>query len=397
MPRVCFYNIAAGVGGAERSLIGIVRGLLRSRYEPLVVTPVEGDLTERLRMYGVPVFVRPLPGIIGIGRYSGARDYLQALRGAFLVGYYRWWASLLREQRVDIVHTNSVKCTFLTAPMRLFRPRPRIVWHIRDVMRGRRRFFPIVDTLGCYVPDAIIANSDYTAAQFMRCRSRVVRLYNGLNLENYRRGTPEEKADFRNRWNIPQDRRIVGILGVLTPLKGHRVFLEAAREILKRHADTHFVVVGDEIYDTAGHRGYRRSLEDYARSLGIDNHVTFTGFVNKVERVLSTLDVAVQPSVEPESFGRVVVEAQASGVPVVASRIGGIPEIIRNNAVGTLVTPGSVAELVHGVCRYLESEDLYRRTSEAEYNYAREHFAIATVVDGLSTLYDRLLQGGASS
>ena len=391
MPRVCFFNIAAGFGGAERSLLEILRGLARSRYEPMLVTPVEGPLVDRARSLGVPAFVRPVGGLLQLGRYATPSDYLRALRSVFLVGYYRGWARFLRDERVDIVHTNSVKCTFLTAPMRAFRSRPRIVWHIRDVMRGKRRFFPLVDALGRYVPDAIVANSDYTAAQFSRARSRVVRIYNGLVLDDYRPATPGEKADFKRRWSIPVDRRLVGILGVLAPLKGHGVFLEAAKGILATRSDAHFLVVGDEIYDTAGHRGYRASLEDRARSLGIADRVTFTGFLDRVESVIPCLDVLVQASVEAESFGRVVVEAQVSGVPVVASRIGAIPEILRDPSLGMLVRPGDADAIARAVRHYLESDELRRRTADAARTDALARFSIVRVIDELSQLYDQLL------
>ena len=391
MPRVCFFNVAAGLGGAERSLLEMIRGLTATRYEPMLVTPMEGLLTERVRALGVPVSVRPLPGLLRLGRYASAADYLRASSGVFLAGYFRWWAKLLRENGVAIVHANSVKTMFLTGPMRLFRPRPRIVWHIRDVM-SRRRFFPLVDSLGACVPDAIIANSDFTAAQFRRCRPRVVRIYNGLVLDDYRPATVDEKAEFKRRWSIPESRRLVGILGVLAPLKGHRVFLEAAKGLLTAGADVQFVIVGDEIYDTAGHRGYRAELEALTRTLGIGDRVTFTGFVGEVERVLGCFDVLVQASIEPESFGRVVVEAQASGVPVVASRIGAIPEIIRDGSLGTLVRPGDPDDLARAVRRYLDSDDLRARTAEAARRRALDDFSVRRLVDELSRLYDRLLK-----
>jgi glycosyltransferase involved in cell wall biosynthesis len=280
--------------------------------------------------------------------------------------------------------------------MRMFRPRPRIVWHIRDVMRGKRRFFPLVDALGRYVPDAIVANSDYTAGQFRRCRSRVVRVYNGLILDDYRPASEGEKAAFKRRWDVPVERRLVGILGVITPLKGHRVFLDAARAILAKRDDVHFFVVGDEIYDTAGHRGYRKLLEGCAASLGLAGRVTFTGFLDPVETVLPCLDVLVQSSVEAESFGRVVVEAQASGVPVVASRVGAIPEIITSDDVGALVAPGSADEIVDAVLRYLADDALCRRVAAEGRRHAIENFSITRVIAELTHLYDGLLSGSAN-
>lgn len=392
MPKVCFFNIAAGFGGAERSLVEIIRGLAGTRYEPMLVVPVEGPLVETVRRLGVSVVVRPLPEfLIRLGRYASPTDYLRAAGSVMLISYYRWWEKFLHDESVDVLHTNSVKTTFLTAPMRRMRSRPRIVWHIRDVMRGRRRFFSVVDGLGRYVPDAIVANSDYTAAQFSRCRSRVVRIYNGLVLDDYRPASLEQKADFKRRWGIAPDKRVVGILGVITPLKGHYVFLDAAKSILGSRGDVHFVVVGDEIYDTAGHRGYRSELEERARGLGIASSVTFTGFLDDIERVIPCLDVLVQSSTEPESFGRVVVEAQASGVPVVASRIGAIPEIISSGDLGRLVTPGDSGEVARGVLDYLSSDELYRRVAARAREHAVAEFSIARVINELTALYDRLL------
>jgi glycosyltransferase involved in cell wall biosynthesis len=390
--KVCFFNIAAGLGGAERSLLEMIRGLLGTPYSPVVVVPVEGPLVERLSRLGVPVFVRPLPDfLMRLGRYARPRDYLRALSGVFLAGYYRWWTRFIREQSINIVHTNSVKTTFLTLPLRCMRRPPGIVWHIRDVMRGRRGFFSIVDALGRYVPDMVIANSDFTARQFSRCRSRVVRIYNGLVLDDFASADLARKADFKRRWKIPQRMRLVGTVGVISPLKGLDVFLKAAHDILKKRDDVHFFVIGDEIYDTTGHRGFRRSLQDAAARLGVAPSVTFTGFLDCIETVIGCLDVLVQASTEPESFGRVVVEAQASGVPVVASRIGAIPEIIADDGIGLLVRPGSVDELAGAVLRLLESDRLYHSVAGAARRHVGLHFSIERVIGELTRLYDGLL------
>jgi len=223
-----------------------------------------------------------------------------------------------------------------------------------------------------------------------------VRIYNGVVLGDYAAATPEEKAQFKRRWNVPESRRAVGILGVISPLKGHRVFLDAAKRVLASRVDAHFFVIGDEVYDTAGHRGRRAQLEQYAADLGIASRVTFTGFLDDVEKAIRCLDVLVQSSVEPESFGRVVVEAQASGVPVVASRIGALPEIVSDPSLGILVSPGSDAETADAVMRLLADPELHRRIAEAGRRNVVERFTVDRVVDDLVRLYDRLLAGKTS-
>ena len=132
----------------------------------------------------------------------------------------------------------------------------------------------------------------------------------------------------------PTGRLRIGILANLIPLKGHEDFLEMAAELTRRNVDAEYWIVGEDIHNT----GYRKVLDDRTAELGLVDRIRFLGFRSDVPAILNELDIVVCTS-HYEPFGRCVVEAMACGRPVVATNVGGIPEIIEDQVTGVLVPP----------------------------------------------------------
>jgi glycosyltransferase involved in cell wall biosynthesis len=160
---------------------------------------------------------------------------------------------------------------------------------------------------------------------------------------------------------------LVGVPGTLRPMKGHEFFLNAAVDVLSEIPDCHFGLTGH------GEASYRAELERQVRRLGIGARVRFLGTLEDMRAFYAACDVACIPS-RAEPFGRVVIEAFAAGVPVVASAVGGIRETVSHECNGLLVRYGDVGGLAAALVRLLTDEACRARLAEQAAKDAREHY-----------------------
>jgi glycosyltransferase involved in cell wall biosynthesis len=184
------------------------------------------------------------------------------------------------------------------------------------------------------------------------------------------------------------------MVAIFAPWKGQDVFLRAAKMVIERAARTRFVLVGDDIYDTAGHGGRRTQLEQLARELGIAEAVRFTGFLDEgIAAAYAGLDVMVHASTAPEPFGRTLIEAMAAGTAVIAANDGGVPEIIENEKHGLLTAPGNADALAAALLRLLSDRELRLRLSDQGRERVRSEFSEKAIGGKMMAVYDELLAG----
>src|SRR6267142_2819296 len=177
-------------------------------------------------------------------------------------------------------------------------------------------------------------------------RDRFEMIYNGVDLSRVN-SDPQLAMDFRNRYSIPTDRAIVTQVSWMIPEKGIADFLDTARLVLAQNRAVQFVLVGDGVN--------REQYMKDADALGIANHVTWTGMVEDPfgEGVFAAADVVCQFSRWEEVFGWMIAEAMAHGKPVVATRVGGIPELIEEGVSGHLVSRGDTTAMSERILRLL--------------------------------------------
>jgi glycosyltransferase involved in cell wall biosynthesis len=168
----------------------------------------------------------------------------------------------------------------------------------------------------------------------------------------------DEKRTRRAALGVPDGTPLVGIVGRLLPWKGQHNFLEAVALLRKQGVPLHAIVVGGNAYDLAP--GYEEALHAQARRLGIENDVTFTGHVSDGSEITQLLDVSVNASVR-EPFGLVLLEAMASGVPVVAVDAAGPSEILAHRRSGWLAPSDRPSDLAEGIGALLSDPELRDR------------------------------------
>ena len=211
-------------------------------------------------------------------------------------------------------------------------------------------------------------------------RSRFEMIYNGVDLSRVKTD-PQRAVDFRRRYSIPAERAIVTQVSWIIPEKGITDFLETARLVTQQNRNVQFVLVGDG--------AYREQYMKDAAAMGIEDRVTWTGMVEDPfgEGVFAAADVVCQFSRWEEVFGWMIAEAMAHGKPVVATRVGGIPELITDGVTGNLVDRGDTQAMSASILKLLADPALRARMGQAGRDTVSDKFDLRKNVAQLITSY----------
>lgn len=380
---ILYVHADAGMYGSGVCLLDLASRLPPDRYRPLVALPTEGPLADALRAHGVEVMTFPLGGM----RRTFRPDHIAGMLWQTLSGARRL-ASLVRERSVAIVHTN---CTHVLSGVIAAKltGRPDIT-HVRENILSPRLLSLPLARLFWLLSGHMIAMSAGAAREFLGERAshpKVRVILGGVDVQAFRPSA--EPAAARAALGWPEENLHVGIIARLAPWKGHPVFLEAAARIARMDPTVRFVIIGDS--DTPRNEAYREQLAALARGLAISDRVRWTGFVDPVQPLTAALDVVVLPSVKPEPFGKVIVEAMAMQRPVVATNHGGPPEILAHGG-GLLVPPGDPEALAAAIACLLSDTDRRLDTARVAREQAVERFDINLHVNAVVALYDELLR-----
>lgn len=188
------------------------------------------------------------------------------------------------------------------------------------------------------------------------------------------------RSAIRTHWGIEQKTKVVGSVGRLVPQKGYQYVLKAAPSILHHHPDVRFVFVGD------GRE--RANLEHLADRFNVRSKVLFAGDTDHPLSMMEAMDVFVLPSIF-EPFGQVLIEAMACSRPIVASRVGGIPEVVEDGVTGLLVPPRDPKALVEGILRLLDDEALARAMGAAGRKHVEERFRLSQMIDDVERSFQQ--------
>lgn len=364
-PILMISNHGEIVGGGEISLLGLLEGLDRARWCPVLAVPEEGAVAGRARSLGIAVHVVPLPGV----RRPGGG----VLRG--VVGLYR----LARTCGARLLHANGTRAMLYAAPAGRLARRP-VVWHVRVADPE-----PALDRILAALARAVVVNSEAVARRFAWARpGRVRTIPNGVDLARF--APREPPPALRPALGIPEGVPVVASVGRFVAYKGYDHLLEAVRLVLDARPDVHWVLVGDG--------ELRGALEARCRDLDLDARVRFTGWREDVPDLLALCAVFVLASLG-EHFGRVLVEAMAMARPVVATDAGGVPEIVVPGETGLLVPPAQPKALAEAVLALLEDPGRAAAVGAAGRRRAEAEFSLARHAAAVERLYQEILGGPA--
>jgi len=297
---------------------------------------------------------------------------------------------ILRYEHPDIVHTHTSKAgimgrwaAFLTGiPVIIHTPHGHVFWGYFG--RCKTLFYIILEKLTACITDKIIALTEQEKKDHLHfliaSEDKFSVVHSGINLDRFS-NLSVDPAVMKRELEIPEGNLVVGTAGRLTPVKGQRYLIEAARKIVDVKPDTTFVFLGDgELLN---------ELKNMAFRLGIRENVKFLGWRPDVAEVMSTFDIFVLPSLN-EGMGRVLVEAMAMGKPIVASDVGGIADLVVDGKNGFLVPAADVEIMVVRINDLLESAEKRKKMGENGKSRAA-NYSSNLMVKNIDQLYRAML------
>jgi glycosyltransferase involved in cell wall biosynthesis len=350
-------------GGAQEHLYSLMSRLDPSRYDVSIVSLSPGSAARKLERAGFPILILDEPDdAIAVGALTAH----------------------LSDVRPDVIHNHMYRAELVgtRAAIALGQVGHRRPYVISTVHSSRIRAVEDRDQLRRLTPqmDRMIAVSksiERKIADEGRDVIPVELIYNGVDLDRYDHQEP--CCTLRDEYGMEPGSQIVGVVARLEAEKGHPTILEAWPAVLREEPDAYLLIVGE------GSR--REALEQQALELRIGHRVVFTGRRDDVPAVTAALDVAVLPSYR-EAQGLTILEAMALSRPVVASNVGGIPEMIEDGRTGLLVPPHDSAALAAAIVRLLGDHAFADTIARAGHDLVHDRFCLELMVGAIERLYD---------
>jgi glycosyltransferase involved in cell wall biosynthesis len=362
------------IGGAERQFLHLAQGLDHERFR-LHVACLRKVGDWRPGTNGA----EPLLREYHLGSLKSPRALVQLVR----------FARYLRRNRVDIVHARTLyPNVFALAAATLARTRVRIA-SVRDMGTSWSAMQLRVQRAVCRFADAVVVNAEAVAAR-LRAEgydpARIELIHNGVVVPPLPSSRPTK---LRRELGLPAEAPIVGVVSRFHEVKRLEDFVDAAERLASRFPSMRFVIVGPT---DDGDEAVRRSAEIAwrAQACGLGERFILTGARDDVAEILPELAVSVLPSAS-EGLSNTLLESLAAGVPVVATAVGGTPEIVVDGEHGLLVPPGRPDELAAAIGRLVDSPELARRMGARGRERALRRFGLERMISETLELYERLL------
>ena len=367
--RVLLFIQSMELGGSETQCVEVACQLAREGYSVTVgCMRKDGPLEKKLVEAGVRCVAFPVPG-------SLLRP--NAIRQMFKL------TAFIRRERFSVVHTNDLYSNLFAVPAAWLARVPVIISSQRDMSRwwwytpARRRFLRRIQSLSTRV----LVNSEAIRQDLIERDgfdpSKIVVVYNGIDLERFSRSNADGRQLLPNV--SAESKTVVMVANMHTGAKGHGDLIEAARAVREKFPETKFLLAGDG--------EMRPFFEERVRALGLAEMFLFLGHRTDIPQLLSCSDIGVLAS-KSEGLPNAVLEYLAAGLPVVATAVGGVPEIIENEVHGLLVPAEHPAALSTAILRLLEDSELRANLGKAGQERVRTRFNFSGVLDSLRDVYE---------
>jgi glycosyltransferase involved in cell wall biosynthesis len=349
-------------GGGQYSLLLLLKGLDKGQYKPFVICPQEGALVDEVRSLGITVFVFEFPSF----KKLDPKKIFTAISK---------FKKLIQMINPDVVHTESSR-SIVYLKCALWRRSIPIIWHAR--VSNAEPFLYEWILYSCAT--RVIAISEAVKRRFryfLGAKRKIEVIYNAVEIP-YREAinanvSLKDEVGFQNSV-------LVGIVGRVTPLKGQETFIKAAALVAEKNSTVRFVIIGE------GTEEYLHYLRGLIKNYNLDNKIYITGYRENAAHLIKDLDILVCASIE-EAFSRVSIEAMAHGRPVVATNVGGIPEVVVDGETGILVPVQDENAMAQAILEFVNDCELRERMGENGRKRVAQCFAVDQHLQRVQDIY----------
>lgn len=331
--NILVLGASSDLYGGSKILAIAVKILAEGKHKPIVVLSETGQLVDELRRLHIEVKIIRL----GILR----RKYLSisGILNRISVTSKAWKAlnNLIDEYKIDLIYSNTTGVfigAFLAKKRNI-----KHVWHIHEIITNPKVFTKVMAFLLERYSDNIIVVSDSVKVHWAKYvkRKPITRIYNGIDTSLYGQG----ESLLRQELNLSKSDFLVGMIGRVNHWKGQDYFLDIAKIILKTEPDTKFIIAGDAF---PGNEFFVEKLMIRIRAEKLLDSIYYIGYRTDIPNILNAIDVFVLPSILPDPFPTVILEAMASSKPVIATNHGGAMEMVSEGESGILIPFNDASE-----------------------------------------------------
>jgi len=383
MINILFLHAGAEMYGADKVMLDLIKRLDKSKYTAYVILPTNGVLVDALKNEGINVTVMPYPIMrrkyfnpIGIIKYFGG-----------LNKYTKKITKLAKQWNIDVIHTNTaatLEGSFVSRKLKI----PQL-WSIHEIIVKPAIMYKFTSKLIAKYSSITITDSSAVKEHLEKSgcfrKDAVKVIYNGVDAKRF---TPESDCSYLyDEWNIPRNAPIIGMMGRVNSWKGQADFLKAANILMKRHPDLYTVFVGAAF---EGEEWREKELADSIEASPYKDRIINKGYRTDSQGIYKLYDVFVLPSTNPDPLPTVVLEAMATGKPVVGYRHGGVCEMVKEGYNGLLAEVRNPEDLADKIDVLLKDKDLRKKMGNNSRKRLLENFSIESYVQNYSEEYDRL-------
>tara|TARA_Y100000814_G_scaffold210583_1_gene156118 strand:- start:891 stop:2069 length:1179 start_codon:yes stop_codon:yes gene_type:complete len=379
LPKVLFADPSEVPGGPQQVGVTILQNLSKTKYHLIIGSPLEDHPLAK------SVSFRYSPEIYNIGRPKNIKEFLNVLI-RFPLNVISL-CKFIKRHNINLIHSNNEIC-FTSLLAAQITGTPHII-HVHGLGFSNSAFrfiFGKILDLSC---DKIIAVSNAVATKLSEVgveNKKVVISYNGVDTNLFK---PTKKTKYAHtEFGISKDASIIAMISALDPRKGHTLLIKAAQNVIKHDVDTHFLIVGDHPKNQTKYKNHLIKLVD---ELGLNDHITFTGYQNDIHKILNSIELLIQPSVT-DAGPLVPLESMSCGIPVIATDVGGNPEEILHGHTGLIIPPDDPLVLSQSIVKLLQDKDLMLKMRHNARKWTKTKFDSRLLTDTIENIYDEILE-----
>ncbi len=382
--KICHVITRLIIGGAQENTIFTVEGLIKKGYQVELITgPTkgpEGSLEERIKEKNIPLIV--------------IKELIREINPVYDIVAFLKLFFIFKRKKYDIVHTHSAKAGILgRISAKIANPKTIVIHTIHGLPfhpyqnKIINLFYILAEKIAYYFTDHFICVGETMKEKSLKAgigkESDYTVIYSGFEIEPYIE-TSKKRKELREKYDIKQNEKVIGMIGRLFYLKGQEFLIKAFKEISKKFPNTKLLLVGDGIL--------REKLENYAKENSISDKVIFTGLVppEKIPEYVAIIDILVHTSLR-EGLPKTVAQGLAGGKPVVAFDIDGTKEVVINGKTGFIVPPKDINLLKEKIIYLLENPEISDKMGMEGRKLIKKLFSVEKMVDEIEKLYIKFL------
>lgn len=387
MINIIFIHQSAELYGSDKTLLLLIKHLDKSKYFPIVILPFDGPLKTELEKEKAKVILAPVLKLYRkmITPKNIFRFFTDIKKG------YSVLDSINKQHPIDIIYSNTlaVMLGFFYAKKRNIKH----LWHVHEIIEKPKLFTRLfIQFLSSKNVNRIVYNSIATQ-QFWNKNEEIqnkgIVIWNGLEIPN-KTISPIEKEHIKSNFFKAKEADItIALVGRISRWKGQQLLLNSFYEINKKLSNTHLVFIGST---PPNQEEFLIKLNQEIESLELSEKVTIIPFQEDINPFWQSIDIAIVPSIEPEPFGLVAVEAMLHQKPVVGANHGGLTEIIVNNKTGILFEPNNQKALCDALYKLVADKSLRQSMGEKGKQHAHQFFTILNYIDGIQKEFINLMK-----